>query len=308
MNTGPRPLIRMGNALFLFVLLSGFALGCDANTAEPASKSHVFAEVEETRARPARVITLGGPITEIAFALGAGDQVVAVDRSSLYPPEALEREMLDYYRHVSVEGILAQRPELVISTEGMGPDGAIEQLRSAGVEVVILDDAVTLEQARARVEKMGSLLGADEQVPAVLASLEEDLAAAKKVVASIEEVPRVLFLYARGQGMLMVGGVDTPATAVIELAGGKNAVDFTGFRPLSAEGVIAARPDVVVVTDNGLESLGGAEGLWALPGIKESSAGQAGRYVAIEDLKLLGFGPRLGQAVHELASAFAGQE
>jgi iron complex transport system substrate-binding protein len=112
----------------------------------------------------------------------------------------------------------------------------------------------------------------------------------------------VLFIYARGGGTLMVGGTGTPAAAMIRLAAGENAVSaFDGFKPLTAEAVTTAAPDVILVPSRGLATLGGVDGLVAQPGIALTPAGKARRVVAMDDLLLLGFGPRLGSAVRELA-------
>lgn len=98
-----------------------------------------------------------------------------------------------------------------------------------------------------------------------------------------------------------VSGTGTSADAIIALAGGKNAVQgYESYKPLTAEGAVEAAPDVILVTTRGLASSGGVEGLLKQPGLELTPAGQAGRVVAMDDLYLLGFGPRLGEAVRDL--------
>jgi iron complex transport system substrate-binding protein len=111
----------------------------------------------------------------------------------------------------------------------------------------------------------------------------------------------VLFVYARGAGTLMVSGGGTSAAEMLRLAGATNAVQgFEGFRPLTAEAVVAARPDIVLLPSRGLASLGGVEAVLKLPGMALTPAGRARRVVALDDTLLLGFGPRLADAVEQL--------
>ena len=89
---------------------------------------------------------------------------------------------------------------------------------------------------------------------------------------------------------------------MIRLAGGTNAASgFDGYKPLTAEAAVAAAPQVILVTTSGLESVGGTDGLLDLPGLALTPAGKARRVVAMDDLYLLGFGPRVADAVAALA-------
>lgn len=114
----------------------------------------------------------------------------------------------------------------------------------------------------------------------------------------------MLFIYARGQGTLNVAGRVTGADTIIKLAGAVNAVDgYTDYKPLTPEGAVAAAPDVILLMDKGLESIGGPEALWQLPGLAQTPAGRQKRVISLDGLMLLGFGPRLGQAALALNQA-----
>jgi iron complex transport system substrate-binding protein len=118
----------------------------------------------------------------------------------------------------------------------------------------------------------------------------------------MEETPKVLFIYARGKGSLMVAGKNTAASVMIELAGGQNAVQsFEGFRALSAEGLMEAQPEVLLLFDSGLQSLGGVEGLLQIPGLAQTPAGQQGHIIGMDGLYLLGFTPRAARAAADLS-------
>lgn len=259
---------------------------------------------EEEEPTHQRIVTLGGPITEIVFALGGGEQVVALDASSEYPEEAMALPKLDYFRNVSAEGVLEQRPTLILASQGVGPRGVEELWKQAGVKVHIIDEPTTAEEAAQRIEKIAGILGREEAFPALQEALLGPVEEARIRAAALENRPRVLMLYARGAGTLMVGGKGTGAAEMIREAGGDLAVDFEGFRPLGAEGIIAARPDVVIMTKKGLESLGTAEQIWALDGMALTPAGENQRLLAVDDLPLLGYGPRMGEALLAMTAYF----
>jgi iron complex transport system substrate-binding protein len=252
----------------------------------------------QTASGKRRIITVGGAVTETVFALGAGDEVVAVDTSSVYPDGALRLPQVGYQRLLSAEGILALSPDLVIASEEAGPPATIEQLRSANVRVERMPNAKTPEEAAVRITAVGAALG--RPASALADRVRRDSAAATARIP--RDGPRFVFVYARGAGILMVGGGDTGGSAMVELAGGRNAAgEIRGYKPLSAEVLIDAAPDVIVIPARGLESLGGTAGMLALPGVAATPAGRNGRIVAVDDLLLLGFGPRLPEAIDELA-------
>jgi iron complex transport system substrate-binding protein len=245
-----------------------------------------------------RIVSVGGAVTETVFALGAGDEVVAVDTSSVYPDATKRLPKVGYQRTLSAEGILALSPDLVIVSAEAGPPAAIEQLRSAGVRVERMPGARTLDEAVARITEVGAALGRPAATLAKRVSREGAAAIARAPARG----PRFVLVYARGAGVLMVAGGDTGGSAMVELAGGRNAVaPIRGYKPLSAEVLIEAAPDVIVVPARGLASLGGEAGLLAVPGVADTPAGRSRRIVAFDDLLLLGFGPRLPHAIDELA-------
>ncbi|NDJ33535.1 MAG: ABC transporter substrate-binding protein [Chloroflexi bacterium] len=111
----------------------------------------------------------------------------------------------------------------------------------------------------------------------------------------------MMFIYARGAGAVSVAGTDTGAATMIEMAGGENAVtEFDGYQPITAEAVVAAAPDVILMMTRGLESLGGVEGLLEQPGIAATPAGENRRVVVVDDLYLLGFSTRTATATLDL--------
>jgi iron complex transport system substrate-binding protein len=251
-----------------------------------------------------RLITAGGGITEIVYALGMGNRVVGVDSSSVFPDEATHLPQVGYARMLSPEGLLSLRPTKLITSDEAGPESALAQLETSGVCISKLETKYDVDATVQRIEEIAEILGDEEKAKPVVSALRADIEKAHVLVANAKSKPKVLFIYARSGGILNVSGTDTAASAMIELAGGSNAVTgYAGYKPLTAEAAVSVAPDVILVTTRGLAEAGGIAGLLSHPGLALTPAGKNRRVVAMEDLYLLGFGPRLGRAVQDLCIA-----
>jgi iron complex transport system substrate-binding protein len=154
----------------------------------------------------------------------------------------------------------------------------------------------------ARIAGVAAALGAPARGETLVQGFWPEWRATQEAVKTYRTHPRVLFILAHGGGGALTGGRGTAAEAMIRLAGGVNAGDGTqGYQPLTTESVVLARPDVLLVTREGVGQVGGLEALWKHPALYLTPAGQARRAVVMDSLYLLGFGPRLPQAVRELA-------
>ena len=249
------------------------------------------------------VVSIGGAVTEIAYALGAAARIVAVDATSVYPPEVRGKANVGYMRRLAAEPILALEPALILAVADAGPLSVLEQLRASGVAVVLVPDEPSIQGVIRKVEIVSTALGAEREGKVLAARILSEFETLIAAVGTAAPRPRVLFLLSIGQGGApLAGGRKTSADGIIRLAGGANAVDaFEGYKPLSPEAAVAARPEIILVTERSLDLLGGAEGLLALPEVAVTPAGQARRILSLDGLLLLGFGPRTGQAVSWLA-------
>ena len=256
-----------------------------------------------------RIVSLFGDLTEIIFELGAGHLVVGRDASSIYPPEAELLPNLGFTQALSAEGVLALEPTLVIGNQTAGPSDVLEQIRDAGVEVVIIDSPSTFDAMGLKIRAVGFALGIEERAEAFAADAEARLDAVLADVAARnpegDARPSVLFIYVRRGGLQLVAGEGSAAATIIEAAGGTDAgtsAGVVGFVPLTPEAVVAADPEVILVMDRGLAAIGGVPGLLEIPGVALTQAGRNQRFVSMEDLYLLGFGPRLPDALYDLAA------
>ena len=258
----------------------------------------------ELPVRDGPIVSIGGDVTEIVYALGAGERVAAVDITSRHPKEARDLPQVGYMRQLSAEPILSLSPTLILAIADAGPPQVLDQLQSAGTCLALIPDAHSAEGVVRKVEAVAAAVDRKAEGGALEAKLEAEFAALRSSLSAVKDRPRVLFLFSVGEGAPMVGGRKTSADAIITLAGGQNAIDsFEEFKPASSEGIIAAAPDVVLVTELTLEKLGGVEGLLQRPDIALTPAGKVKSIVAMESLLLLGFGPRTPEAIRRLATA-----
>jgi len=249
-----------------------------------------------------RIITVGGAVAEVLYALGLGDRIVARDDSSIYPEVVTELPSVGYLRFLSAEPVLAVNPSLIIATEDVGPPEAVAQLQQSGVTFLIVPAEDTLDGAVEKIDMIAAALDREEQGAALIADMQADIAEAQELSQQVENTPRVMFVFVRGPAVLTVSGTGTGADEMIRLAGAQNVFDHEGYIPMTSEAVAAA-PDVIVTNSTGLESIGGdLENFLELPGVSLTPAAENDRilYQNLDDVYLLGFTPRLGKAILEL--------
>lgn len=258
-----------------------------------------------------RILSIGGATTEIVHALGQGGRLIARDSTSTYPPEVTDLPDVGYMRRLSPEGVLSLAPDLILAQEGSGPPEALEVIASAGIPVVTVPDTPSAEGILDKISVVGEALGTPDAARALAETTAEALSTAQARADAVPEDARkrVMFVLSMQGGRVMAAGAGTSAATIIDLAGGVNALaDVSGYKPISDEAMLAARPDVILMMAHG----GGghqvvADQLWALPGLADSPAAQANALIRMDGLYLLGFGPRTAQAAQDLAAQLDAQ-
>lgn len=248
-----------------------------------------------------RIVSINGTISEILAGAGLEDHIVGVDVASTYPQSLAEKPKVGHSKKISAEGVLALKPDWVIGVrQDVNPE-LEEQLKASGVKILLFDQEYSVEGTKSLIGAVTDSLGLKQRGDSIISALDNDLAVLERLPKP-ETKPKVLFIYARGAGTMMVAGDDTQLAKVIDLAGGQHAVSgFTDFKPLTSEALVAANPDVILLFTSGLESLGGPDGLLQVQGVKETNAGKNKKFVEMDGQLLTGFSQRLGQAVKELS-------
>lgn len=248
-----------------------------------------------------RLVTISGAITEVVYALGAEAQLVGTDTTSLYPDAALKTPKVGYMRQLSAEGLLSLKPDAVIGTTESGPPIVLDQLRSAGVKVELIEADHSWGEVQRKVAAVGRAAARERQARLLQSRLDAEWAAVLARTSAVAgKKPRVLFILAHSPN-LQVSGEKTAAHSVIGFAGGVNCLGgFQGYRPMTAEAMASAAPDVIVTTTQGVEAQGGIEKFWQRPELALTPAFKKRALIAQDALALLGFGPRLPGTIDEL--------
>jgi iron complex transport system substrate-binding protein len=213
----------------------------------------------------------------------------------------LKTPKVGYMRQLSAEGLLSLKPDAVIGTTESGPPVVLDQLRSAGVKVELIEADHSWGEVQRKVVAVGRAAARERQAQALQARLDAEWAAVlARTSAATGRKPRVLFILAHSPS-LQVSGEKTAAHSVIGFAGGINCLGgFQGYRPMTAEAMASAAPDVIVTTTQGVEAQGGIEKFWQRPELALTPAFKNRALIAQDALALLGFGPRLPSTIDEL--------
>ncbi|WP_081775088.1 heme/hemin ABC transporter substrate-binding protein [Methylobacillus glycogenes] len=208
-------------------------------------------------------------------------------------------------RTLSAEGLVSTGATLIVAEAGAGPRNVIEQVRNAGIKVLQLPEAShTPQQVAADIRTIGKQLNAASTEP-LAKQFEQDWKDAAAKLDKLKGKPRVLFVMNNSGRGAQAAGDETAAAAVITLVHGENVMAglYKGYRPLTAEALVAAAPDVIITTREGLEASGGLQAFLKTPGLGMTPAGKQGRIVSMDTQYIIGFTPRLPGAMLELGQA-----
>lgn len=255
-----------------------------------------------------RIISLGGDITEIIYALQAQQQLVGVDTTSQWPAATQSLPKVGYFRALSAKGLLSLVPDLLIMSGAADPASVIEQIQSVGIATVRTNSAKTPEGVLKKVHRVAQVLSLPEQGEQLITAIQADYNKLEFQRKHWKNRPRVVFLFSVSKGAAKASRQATATDAMIKLAGGINVFsEYTGYKPINSEALIAAAPEFILLTDNTLKSMGGLDKIMSLPGISLTSAAINTRVIAVNTLYLLDFGSRNRTGSNRVESIFSFQ-
>ncbi|EGR7293977.1 ABC transporter substrate-binding protein [Salmonella enterica] len=250
-----------------------------------------------------RIVVAGGSLTELIYAMGAGNHVVGVDETTSYPPETAALPHIGYWKQLSSESILSLRPDRFITWQDAGPQLVFDQLRSQKVDVVTLPRIpATVEQMYANIHTLAKTLSVEEQGNALINDIRQRLEKVAQSSVSKSAPVKALFILSAGGSAPQVAGQGSVADAIMTLAGAQNVAQHPQYRSYSAEALIAANPQAIVVTSQMVE--GDINRLSTISGITRTAAWKNKRIIILDQALILGMGPRVADAVEMLHSQF----
>jgi iron complex transport system substrate-binding protein len=276
-------------------LLGGTALAAGITVHDARNRDVTIAD-------PARIVSIGGAITEILYALGFEDRLAGVDSTSLYPAAALrDKPNVGYMRQLSAEGVLGLNPSLVLAAQGSGPKETMDVLEAAKVPLVLVPETFSEAGLLDKIRLVGHAMGADKRAECLTAAVTDDLTQLRELRAKVTKPVRVMFVMSLLNGRAMAAGKNTAANEIIALAGGVNAIDgYEGYKIINDEAIVAAKPDVVLSIQRSKDSLD-AETVYLHPAFAMTPVAANKAFISMDGLYLLGFGPRTAAAARDLS-------
>ncbi|WP_231730992.1 heme/hemin ABC transporter substrate-binding protein [Lacimicrobium alkaliphilum] len=274
------------SAARILMLAAGFWLGSPVSVAMAAES---------------RLITAGGTLTDIVFALGAEQALIATDSSSTSPRQARELPQVGYYRDLSSEGVLSFAPHSLWVLEGGGSDKSLRQIEQAGVDVQRFAKPDSVQELYSLIGQLAERLNASVKAETLISQLQQQLAGLEA-----GNPHRVLFvLQASARGIISAGS-DTVPQLLFDYNGLKNIAEHKGFKPVSMEYLTLQQPDMLIAPAHTVASVGGKQAFCAQPSLRLLKAAQQCRLLVMDSLLALGMTTRLPQAIQQVA-AFSAQ-
>ena len=254
-----------------------------------------------------RVTIAGGSLTEIVYLLEQENKLVAVDITSNFPEEAKQLPSIGYVRALSAEGVLSLSPSLILGEDDTGPPTVMEQLSRVGIQIEIIPEENSTDGIIKKVKCVAEILGVDKNTKdKTLAILNADAKELKLLTEmNKKESPKVMFILSMESGSPTVGGRDTSADGLIKMTGAVNVMDsFEGWKPVSTEAIIQAKPDFILISERGLNSFGSIEKLGQHPSLVFTPAAKNNNIIAMDGMAMLGFGPRTISSAKDIAQKY----
>ena len=254
-----------------------------------------------------RVTIAGGSLTEIVYLLEQEHKLVAVDITSNFPEEAKQLPSIGYVRALSAEGVLSLSPSLILGEDDTGPPTVMEQLSRVGIQIEIIPEENSTDGIIKKVKCVAEILGVDKNTKdKTLAILNADAKELKLLTEmNKKESPKVMFILSMESGSPTVGGRDTSADGLIKMTGAVNVMDsFEGWKPVSTEAIIQAKPDFILISERGLNSFGSIEKLGQHPSLVFTPAAKNNNIIAMDGMAMLGFGPRTISSAKDIAQKY----
>ena len=267
-----------------------------------------YADAETTiEARPEAIVSLSPSATEMVFAIGAGDQVAAVDDQSNFPAEAPTTDLSSY--DPNVEAVIAEDPDLVLLSGDT--NDIVAGLETAGIPTIVLPAAQTIDDVYTQIELLGTATGHVGNAAELVGEMQSDI---EELTADVAERDEPLTYYHELDDTLYSITSDTFIGQIYALAGLENVADAAdpsgeagGYPQLSAEFLVDADPDLVFLADT--KCCGqDAETFGARPGFGQLTAVQQGHVIPLDDDIASRWGPRIVDLLDAIVQATAGVE
>jgi iron complex transport system substrate-binding protein len=245
-----------------------------------------------------RIVCIAKQYTEIAFALNAQENIVAVDVSSTFPEAAKSLPTVGYHRALSLEALLGMKPSLILQDNNIGPEPVVKQLKDLKIPMKNFgkykDDLAGTDSL---IREMGAYFHREHEADSLCTKLKDDFATAETQAKQYKDSVKVVIIhFGQANNVYLTMTRNSTAGKMVNWAGGVIPIDGErGMLQLSPEIITKADPDVILLTDFGYDKLGTMDKIKELPGIAGTKAAKNNRIFRIEEHDLVYLGPRTGE-------------
>ncbi|WP_167475034.1 heme/hemin ABC transporter substrate-binding protein [Nocardia arthritidis] len=251
-----------------------------------------------------------GTLAQTVYALGLGQKLVGRSSRANFPAVQHVPNVAGGNGALNMESLLALRPSVFLTDTVTATPQLRDQLRATGVTTVYFDPSRTMDAVGPQIQAVAYALGVPDAGKALAQRTRDEIAAATAGIPKHDQSLKIAFLYLRSTAITFISGPNSGADALISALGATDAGTAAGlkepFTSITSEAMIGAAPDVLLVMTDGLDSIGGVDGLAKIPGVAQTPAGRNKRVVDMSDTVLLGFGPNTGRVVAALGQAVYG--
>ncbi len=251
-----------------------------------------------------RVVCISKQINEYIYALGAEQDLVAVDLSSTYPEQIKKLPNVGYHRALSAEGIISMKPTVVIHDGNIAPVAVIEQVKKVGIPLLEMHSGRGLDSAKILLREVGAYFHKESVADSVIKKMDADMVSVlnNSNKKGEKSKPRILIIhYGRAANIYLAMTKKSTANEIIEWAGGVNAIDSVGgMARTNAEMIAKSAPDIIIATDFGFDKFGSIEKFKEMPGVSLTPAAKNNRIYRIEENEIVYFGPRTPTVVKKV--------
>lgn len=274
-----------------------------ADVEYPVTLTDAVGEEVVIEEEPEAIVSMVPSNTEITYELGIGDKLVGVSDFDNYPEEATKVEKIGG-QEFNVEKIISLQPDIVLAHEsGLGVgDAGLQQLRDAGIKVFVVNNAESFDEVYDSITVIGQATGAMEEAEMIISEMEVQVAEIEETANTIEE-PKSVFVEVGSDPEIFTTGSGTFMDEMLTILNAENvAGDQEGWVSMDPEAIVAANPDVILVTygyyvPDAVEQVLGRSGFGGVTAVQEEAV------YSVDSDKVTRSGPRLTEGLEEMAEA-----
>ena len=248
------------------------------------------------------IVVAGGSITEIIYFLNLQNKLVGVDVTSNYPLKAKKLPSIGYIRNLSIEGLLSLKPNLILAEESIGPPIIVKQLNKTSVEFRIIKNNYTIDGINEKFLCISKILDVNINNNIDYKKFVNNVEKLKSFVKNNNKEKKDILLILMMKGTSpIIAGKNTSGHGFIKMIGQNNSMDkVSGWKPVSAEEILIANPNYIIITKRALKDFISIEKFLKLPGISSTKAAKNKNVFIKDGMSLLGYGPRTINVAKEI--------